>query len=374
MRNNLIELSSLMDKTMTDIINEKTKYSSHSHYLEKRRQSVNKSFRKKIENWTNIKNEDVSLRSILERKSDNKQPPSFLGYEESKKQTEIIKKYQSSNLDNFVIEEETGWNQDEENSAKLSKDLTKDYIEKGNGDYYENIKQEDEESRLNEKLTYANEVADFLSSESKNKLFKVTEEDTNHEKFSITVNSDKFQTNSKMHSEFNSLKKKAQDSEMAIKDIYNVDLERDNFKKMIHKDIKLSAHGKYDEMSSSNDAKFTTYKSDMRNKHFNTQVAEEISTGSIQGIFQDKTINNEVSENIYEKKNFYQPNHNEAILEKIQESFSDHEEMPEEQDEHENSSCVRETYTVDSSSDDHEENNRNDQSLFSELSQVSHLF
>jgi hypothetical protein len=127
-------------------------------------------------------------------------------------------------------------------------------------------------------------------------------------------------------------------------------------------------------MSSSNDAKFTTYKSDMRNRHFNTQVPEEISTGSIQ----EQMTNPELSDNIYEKKNYLQPNHNEAILEKIQESFSDHEEMQgdNEQDEERNSSCVRETYTVDSSSDDNEVNNKsvNDQSLFSELSQVNLKF
>jgi hypothetical protein len=361
-----------MDKTINDIINDKAKLSSISQNIARKKRSVNTSFKKRVENWTSTKCEDanMSLRNILERKSENSKINSFSEFEDSNMQGDFIKKYKSTNVDNFVIEEETGWNQDEENSAKLSHEIHQEYTPKHEEKdlFYEQIKEENEdESRSNEDLKYANEVVNFLSLESKNKLFKVTEEDTNHEKFSITVNSDKFKTNSKMQSELNSLKKKAYDPEMAIKDIYQVDLEKENFKKMIHKDIKLSAHGKYDEMSSSNDAKFTTYKSDMRNKHFNTQVPEESSAGSIK----ENTLTN-----IDQQKT---PNldENEAILEKIQESFSDHEDLQEEQNEQEeedNSSCVRETYTVDSSSDDHDGVNQNDQSMFSDLSQVDKDF
>lgn len=378
-----------MDRTMLEIMNQKARQSPASHKLRNLGSSLNHSFLKRTDHKTggSAKSPNMSLRSILERKSDA--PAPVAGFSESSIQQDLIKKYASSDLENFVIEEETGWHAEEELSAKASLRQST-----GQGEFAGKSDMDNEEPLLDaekfydegaekqmdhsEQLEYATEVVGFcLESESKNKLFKVTEEDTNHEKFSITVNSDKFQTNSKRNSELNSLKKKANESDALIKDIYQVDLEQDNFKKMIQKDIKLSAHRNYDEMSSSNEVKFMTYKSDMRNRHFNTQVqpdSEASQTSFRNNQFAQTCVSDS---NLSEHKTPRQtaapkPAHmpSEPILEKIQESFSDHE--GEEMEPEVDSSCIRETYTVDSSSDDQETNSphENENSLFSDLSQV----
>lgn len=378
-----------MDRTMLEIMNQKARQSPASHKLRNLGSSLNHSFLKRTDHKIggSAKSPNMSLRSILERKSDA--PAPVAGFSESSIQQDLIKKYASSDLENFVIEEETGWHAEEELSAKASLRQST-----GQGEFAGKSDMDNEEPLLDaekfydegaekqldhsDQLEYATEVVGFcLESESKNKLFKVTEEDTNHEKFSITVNSDKFQTNSKRNSELNSLKKKANESDALIKDIYQVDLEQDNFKKMIQKDIKLSAHRNYDEMSSSNEVKFMTYKSDMRNRHFNTQVqpdSEASQTSFRNNQFAQTCVSDS---NLSEHKTPRQTAApkpaqmpSEPILEKIQESFSDHE--GEEMEPEVDSSCIRETYTVDSSSDDQETNSphENENSLFSDLSQV----
>lgn len=375
-----------------EIMNQKARQST-SQQLRHLGSSLNQSFLKRTDHKANssAKSPNMSLRSILDRKNDAPNSPTVAGFSESSIQQDLIKKYASSNLENFVIEEETGWNQEDDNSAKVSLRQStgqNEFLRKDEPTHDEPMLDEDQfYDGVNDKildhsdqLEYATEVVGFcLESESKNKLFKVTEEDTNHEKFSITVNSDKFQTNSKRNSELNSLKKKANESDALIKDIYQVDLEQDNFKKMIQNDIKLSAHQNYDEMSSSNEAKFMTYKSDMRNRHFNTQIPAD-SEASQTSFRNNQFLQPQVSDsNTSDHKTPKQPMlpkpahpSNQAILEKIQESFSDHEEQ-EEMEAGVDSSCIRETYTVDSSSDDQETNNaqENENSLFSDLSQVA---
>ena len=285
------------------------------------------------------------------------------------------------------------------------------------------------------RLNFDDRLGDFsMESEAKHELFKVTEEDTHQEKFSITVESDKFRTKSltpgnsiNLHSELNSLKKKGHESESTIKDIYSLNFEKEGIDHMISNNVKLSVHKKYEDLSSSNDAKYSLYKSDQKNKHFNTLVRGENDSCNSHSnlISRDKDINcsrDSLQKGLQYKKsasihntgkgNYAHSNNltptnqligengelcdqfemdqpvsetrggqyeaceiiheeDEKFLENMQESFSDQEELKED-----DSSCVKETYTVDSSSDEDEGKNpdQNNQSLFSNISQVSFFF
>lgn len=381
-----------MDKTFSEIMNEKAKQTCLSQKVSTPKASqTNTSFKKKYQFSKNKENfeEDYTpcLKNILKKPNEVKNS-SFSNFDRKEIKNNILKKYASSNFENFIIEEETGQNIDDSGTSRSNTKYFTEYSdEKQNKSANKNleIKKEEHDNYYGEmeninrqqELDYANDLVGYcLESESKNKLFKVTEEDTNNDKFSITVNSDKFRSNSIINSELNSLKKKANESEAQIKDIYQVDLEKENFKKMIQKDIKLSVHGNYDEMNSSNEAKFNTYKSDMRNKHFNTQINGETeqsknSTGIKEGYKEETAQEQKIEESQNIKKQ-----DNGMILDKIQESFSDHEDDIENIKADVESSCVRETYTVDSSSDDQEINdkNDNDNSIFSDISQVNYFY
>lgn len=179
-------------------------------------------------------------------------------------------------------------------------------------------------------------------------LFKVTEEDTNQDKFSITVTSDKFKSKSNPNNSTRSdmLNLKKEESENPLKDIYQIDLEQQSNSSFPNKDFKIFEQKYYNDMSSSNDIKNTQYKSDKKNCPYNSVNKEE------------------------------------NLLENIKESFSDHEQDEEnnennidddednlEQDE--NNSDYKETYTVNSSSDE-EVIDQSQNEIFTEISQVRH--
>ena len=384
-----------MDKTFADILNEKGSKTPQSHQVNSVFQpSGDKSFKKKRGTASSIKKAFPDetgeyLKHILDRKYQQPKASSFLTPKGYSGPQEILKKYASSHGDNFIIEEESGINaEDSSESAKTSpqKDTSPHVIE--HEERNKEANRMDLDKRNNKEFLgegpFGSEVVDFcLNSESRNQLFKVTEEDTQGDKFSITVNSARFQNNSKVNSELNSMRKKANESEARIKEIYQVDLETDPIKKGSHTDIKLSLHRNFDEMSSTNDAKFNSYKSDLRNRHFNTQVPLESEVSQFSGKAGESEPgvngNNSALESQGNQQSLNVSNQGHlaegALLEKIQESFSDQEPL-EEVDEEQDSNFIRETYTVDSSSDDQESQvkGEGEHSVFSDLSQVTPHF
>lgn len=326
--------------------------------IEKNLTNTNKEFLKTKLNKNKDKEKPKNLKEILLGKSKSKfnSVNSSLQYIHQKEYYVKNERHIHSQLGNFIIQEENEIASSNENTpqkAFIGAFNQNEQIE----DVDEQLEEDDHEfGNLNNNFGVKKDFSKVLDSAMNDlslrqranvELFKVTEEDTNQEKFSITVTSDKFRTkkssSTSAKSDLQYLKKEESDNQ--IKDIYQIDLEEPSDSPFPDQDLKLLEQKYYNEMSSSNDMKNTQYKSDQKNCLYNSLNKED------------------------------------NLLENIKESFSDHEQdlnsnesdnQNEEDDEHdENNSDYKETYTVNSSSDeeiiDHRQN-----TVFTEISQVIH--